>query len=300
MGRGVAIIPLVRSIFEPSIFCSRFSAAQFDPGFAFANVLSLICVLKFIEVLHASLVHFRIRLNRRITSQEMSSMQSNRQEGDLGVSNKEGEVRRLAAIMFTDIVGYTSMSQNNESLALDLLDEHRSIFRPILATHGGEEIKTIGDSFLVEFRSALDAVRCAISMQEALAKRNVACTSVRQIQVRIGIHVGDVVRIGNDVYGDTVNLAQRIESSSEPGGVAISAQVYEQVKNKIAFPIEKLGEYQLKNVALPTLLYTIHPMSTERKQGMRRLFIPSRLFIYYNEREMEGQVRKRIQSSELN
>ena len=89
-------------------------------------------MLKFIEVLHASLVHFRIRLNRRITSQEMSSMQSNRQEGDLGVSNKEGEVRRLAAIMFTDIVGYTSMSQNNESLALDLLDEHRSIFRPIL------------------------------------------------------------------------------------------------------------------------------------------------------------------------
>ncbi|MDG6908339.1 MAG: adenylate/guanylate cyclase domain-containing protein, partial [Nitrososphaerota archaeon] len=193
------------------------------------------------------------------------------------MSNKEGEVRRLAAIMFTDIVGYTSMSQNNESLALDLLDEHRKIFRPILATHGGEEIKTIGDSFLVEFRSALDAVRCAVSMQEALAKRNLECTSVRQIQVRIGIHVGDVVRVGNDVYGDTVNLAQRIESSSEPGGVAISAQVYEQVKNKITFPIEKLGEYQLKNVAMPTLLYTIHPASVERKP-IRRTFDTQRRF----------------------
>lgn len=192
-------------------------------------------------------------------------MQTNHQEDDLGASNREGGDRRLAAIMFTDIVGYTAMTQNNESLALDLLEEHRKLFRPILANHGGEEIKTIGDSFLVEFRSALEAVRCATNLQEALSKRNLESTSVRHIQVRIGIHVGDVVRVGNDVYGDTVNLAQRIESLSEPGGVAISAQVYEQVRNKISFPLERMGEYKLKNIATPTLIYAIRPLTNSGK-----------------------------------
>ena len=204
-------------------------------------------------------------------------MQANHQEDDLGVHNTDEEERRLAAIMFTDIVGYTAMTQSNESLSLELLEEHKKLFRPILASHGGEEIKTIGDSFLVEFRSALEAVRCAIKMQQALSERNVERTSVRRIQVRIGIHVGDVVRVGGDVYGDTVNLASRIESLSEPGGVVITAQVYEQVRNKIALPMVKMGEYQLKNIATPTLIYRIQPIMDGPKtvkdtQEMRRRF----------------------------
>lgn len=207
-------------------------------------------------------------------------MQTNREEDDVGtpkaVEEERGE-RRLAAIMFTDIVGYSGMTQSNESLALNLLEEHRKLFRPILSSHGGEEIKTIGDSFLVEFRSALDAVRCAIKMQQALSQRNVESTSVRQIQVRIGIHVGDIVRFGRDVYGDTVNLASRIEPLSEPGGVAISAQVYEQVRNKITFPIELMGEYRLKNIATPTLVYRIHPILTQR-QSIKETFDLQRRF----------------------
>lgn len=206
-------------------------------------------------------------------------MQANRDEDGVGSPNVEAEVRRLAAIMFTDIVGYSSMSQSNESLALALLDEHRKLFRPILASHGGEEIKTIGDAFLVEFRSALEAVRCAIKMQQALSQRNLENTSVRQIQIRIGIHVGDIVRVDGDVYGDTVNLASRIESVSGPGEIAISSQVYQQVVNKITFPIEKLGEYKLKNIATPTLVYRIQPIIDHRKPVKETREIQSRFAV---------------------
>ena len=184
-------------------------------------------------------------------------MQTDRQEDDLGAPEPRVGDRRLAAIMFTDIVGYTGLTQSNEALALELLEEHRQLLRQISAAHGGEEIQTIGDSFLIEFRNALDAVKCAIDMQQALSRRNLESTSIRQIQVRIGIHVGDVVRIGKDVYGDTVNLAKRIESLSEPSGIAISAQACEQVRNKIPISIEKMEEHRLKNVSMPMLIYKI-------------------------------------------
>ncbi len=194
----------------------------------------------------------------------MQTDRQEEQEDGISTPNLDGGDRRLGAIMFTDIAGYTALTQSNEALALELLEEHRRILRQILLRHGGEEIKTIGDSFLVEFRSALDAVRCAISMQQALSQRNYESTSIRQIHIRIGIHVGDVVKVGGDVYGDTVNLAQRMESISEPGGIVISAQVYEQVRNKIPFPIVKMGEYRLKNVETPSLVYIIRPTSRRK------------------------------------
>ena len=179
-------------------------------------------------------------------------------ESELATPNFDSSKdRRLAAIMFTDIVGYTSLTQRNESLALDLLEAHRKLLRSIFRNYGGEEIKTAGDAFLLEFRSALEAVRCAIELQRALSQWNSENTFLRQIHMRIGIHVGDVVKVGGDVYGDTVNLASRIESLAEPGGVAISTQVYEQVRNKIELPIEEMGEYRLKNVATPTMIYKI-------------------------------------------
>ena len=184
-------------------------------------------------------------------------MQTDHQGDGLGESLAEG-YRQLVAIMFTDIVGFTAFTQSNEGLALDLLDEHRKLLRPILSAHGGKEIKTIGDSFMVEFQSALDGVMCAIKLQQLMSQRNSGSTSTRQIQLRVGIHVGDVVKSGNDVYGDTVNLAQRIESICEPGDIAMSAQVYDQVRNKISFPIQKMEERMLKNVATPTSIYRIH------------------------------------------
>src|SRR5213596_3732112 len=102
--------------------------------------------------------------------------------------------------MFTDMVGYTALAQRNEALALELLEEHRTLLRSVFPRFNGTEIKTIGDAFLVEFHSALEAAQCAIEIQRALAKRNADAPADRQIQIRIGIHIGDVVHRGDDVY----------------------------------------------------------------------------------------------------
>ncbi|MDA4122485.1 MAG: tetratricopeptide repeat protein [Thaumarchaeota archaeon] len=175
-----------------------------------------------------------------------------------------GGERRLAAIMFTDIVGYTHLSQTNETLALELLEEHQSLLRPSFAAHGGTEVKTIGDAFLVEFRSALDAVTCAVELQKKMGERNVGGPSSRRVEVRIGIHVGDVVHGTGDILGDAVNVASRIEPLAEPGGICISQQVYDQIRNKTSLEIEKLGDVRLKNVDLPMKVYRIKMASNGR------------------------------------
>lgn len=167
------------------------------------------------------------------------------------------ETRRLAAIMFTDIVGYTALTQQNEALSLELLNEHNRLLRPIFSKYAGREIKTMGDAFHVEFASALDAVRCAIELQETLNEHNASVLPERQLQIRIGIHVGDVVPQGQDIFGDAVNVASRIQPLAEPGGICISAQVYDQVHNKIEAPLRSLGKQELKNVAVPLEVFKL-------------------------------------------
>ena len=163
--------------------------------------------------------------------------------------------RRLAAIMFTDIVGYTSLVQENESSALELLEEHNRILRPHFSEHGGTEIKTIGDSFLVEFSSALRAVRCAVEIQGVLNARNATVSESKKIQIRVGIHVGDVEHRDGDIFGDGVNIASRIEPLAEPGGICISEQVYAQIENKLEALFSDLGSQALKNIAKPVQVY---------------------------------------------
>jgi adenylate cyclase len=155
--------------------------------------------------------------------------------------------RRLAAIMFTDMVGYTAAAQTDERAALALRKEQEELVHPVLTAHQGRKVKSTGDGFLVEFESALHATECAVDIQRRLRERN-GRTGVRPIDLRIGIHLGDVEEDGTDIFGDAVNIASRIEPTAEPGGICISGAVREQVRNKIRDPLEKLPSTALKGV----------------------------------------------------
>src|SRR3990172_7329334 len=168
----------------------------------------------------------------------------------------EGE-RRLAAIMFTDMVGFTTLAQRDEALAMQLLDEQRGIIRPLLAKYRGREVETTGDGFLVEFASSLGAVRCAVEIQSTLKQLNEDRPEGERILIRIGIHLGDVIHRGTDVAGDAVNVASRIEPLAPPGGVCVTAQVHASVLNKVEYGFESLGIPQLKNVATPIEVFRI-------------------------------------------
>lgn len=157
--------------------------------------------------------------------------------------------RRMAAIMFTDLAGYSAMVRDNEALALMLLDLHFEMVRARLPGYGGREIKTIGDAFMIEFPSALQAVHCALSIQQAQARYNEANVSGEQFHIRIGIHMGDVEPRGNDLFGDGVNIAARIEPHSPRGGLAVSASVHDAVRGRISAPFSSQGAKALKNVS---------------------------------------------------
>jgi class 3 adenylate cyclase len=156
--------------------------------------------------------------------------------------------RRLASVMFMDIVGYSAIAHADESIAFRLLRDQRELVRPFFQRHNGREIKTIGDGVLVEFASALDAVTCAFEIQKAIHDSNTSKATQDRILMRIGIHLGDVIHTRNDVFGDAVNLASRVEPAAPAGGVAFTRQVYEEVKNKVKFPIFELGPHKLKNI----------------------------------------------------
>src|ERR1700746_3656014 len=173
------------------------------------------------------------------------------------VLSENSEQRKLAAIMFTDMVGYSALSQRDDKLAQELLEEHRQLLREIFPRFNGVEIKTIGDAFLVEFGSALEAAQCAIEIQRALAKRNADAPAERQIQVRIGVHIGDVVHRGGDVYGDGVNIASRTQRLADAGGICVSMDVERQIRNALETRFEKLAPTELKNISVAMDLFRI-------------------------------------------
>jgi adenylate cyclase len=168
------------------------------------------------------------------------------------------EDRRLSAIMFTDIQGYSALTHKNESLALELLAKNRQILQDIFSDHNGRIVKTLGDGLLVEFPSATDAVNSAVEAQKSLKETNSPeRTDQTQVVLRIGIHLGEVIEDSGDILGDGVNIAARIEPICDPGGICFTRQVFDQVHNKIKEKIVKVGVKELKNISTPVEIYKV-------------------------------------------
>jgi adenylate cyclase len=164
--------------------------------------------------------------------------------------------RRLAAILAADVVGYSRLMETDEAGTLNALRAwQRDILHPLVAGHGGRVVKLMGDGVLAEFASAVNAVECAVALQAAMAAPNRALPPDRRVLLRIGINLGDVLVEGDDLYGDGVNLAARIEALAEPGAVNLSQAVFEQVQGKVDIAFEDTGEHSLKNIARPMRIY---------------------------------------------
>lgn len=180
--------------------------------------------------------------------------------GDDTSSMMHAEQRRLAAIMFTDIVGFSRQMSSNETRTLRLLDTHNRLIRQAVAAHHGTVIKTVGDAFLVDFPSVVHAVQCAQQIQAQLAERNANQETAEQIHVRIGIHLGDIIQKDGDVFGDGVNIAARLQSLAEPDTICVSDVVYRDVAKKVELGmVVSLGTPKLKNIAERFQVYTLLP-----------------------------------------
>lgn len=166
--------------------------------------------------------------------------------------------RKLAAIMFTDIKSFSKKMNENEEIAMQLLRVHDDTLKAIIEKYDGKIVKAIGDAFMVDFSSAVNAVKCAIEAQESFWKYNQGKeTELERLEIRIGIHLGDVITDGNDIFGDGVNIASRIESVTEPNRICISQDVFSQIKNKMSVKTFMMGSIQLKNIPEPVDVYEI-------------------------------------------
>lgn len=169
------------------------------------------------------------------------------------------EARKLAAILAADVVGYSRLAGSDEDRTLARLRALRSdLIDPTIAVHAGRVVKRTGDGTLVEFRSVVDAVRCAVELQNAMLERNSGVSPDRRIEFRVGIHIGDIVEESDgDLMGDGVNIAARLEGIAEPSGLCLSGAAYEQVRDKLKEEFEDLGEKELKNIARPVRAFRV-------------------------------------------
>src|SRR5246127_1240132 len=163
--------------------------------------------------------------------------------------------RRLAAIVAADVAGYSRLMGLDEVGTARTLREHRKVTDALVAKHGGRLVKTTGGGVLLEFPSVVDAVECAVAVQAAMAQRNEGVPQDRRMLLRIGINLGDILIEGEDILGDGVNVAARLESIAEPGGICVSSSAYEQVRGKVAAEFTDLGEQRLKNIDRPVRVY---------------------------------------------
>jgi TolB-like protein/class 3 adenylate cyclase len=166
--------------------------------------------------------------------------------------------RRLAAILAADVAGYSRlMGADEEGTLAQLKALRRELADPKIKEHRGRIVKTTGDGLLIEFASVVDAVRCAVEVQREMAERNADVSPDGRIEFRMGINLGDIMKDGRDIYGDGVNVAARLEALAEPGGICVSRVVRDQVRDKLAFSFEDMGEQQVKNIARPIRVHRI-------------------------------------------
>jgi adenylate cyclase len=173
--------------------------------------------------------------------------------------------RRLMAVLAADVAGYSRLMSTDEEGTLARLKSHRhDLFDPKIEENRGRLVKTTGDGLLAEFGSVVDALRCAAEVQHAMVERNAKLPLDEQIQFRIGINVGDVVIDGNDIFGDGVNVAARLEGLADPGGICVSARVQEDVQGKLDIAFEEMGDQQLKNISRPVKAFRVAPAKSTR------------------------------------
>jgi len=174
-------------------------------------------------------------------------------------------IRKLAAILAADVVGYSKLMGEDEAGTLSALKHcRRELFDPTVDRHRGRIFKVIGDGILAEFQSVVDGVRCAIDIQTAMMRKKFGRGEGKKLHFRIGLNLGDVIADGDDIYGDGVNIAARLETLAEPGGLCISGPVYDQVKNKLDLGYDDLGPQTVKNIADPIRVYKVYSTASGR------------------------------------
>src|SRR5215469_9931189 len=175
------------------------------------------------------------------------------------------QTRRLAAILAADVAGYSRlMGEDEEGTLARLKAIRRELADPKVKEHHGRIVKTTGDGLLLEFASVVDAVRCAVEVQREMAERNANVPPDRRLELRMGINLGDIIVDGDDIFGDGVNITARLEALAEPGGICVSRVVRDQVRDKLDFAFEDIGEQQVKNIARPVRVYRVRATASER------------------------------------
>jgi len=173
------------------------------------------------------------------------------------MSNEQNVTRKLRAILSADVKGYSLLMADDEVHTIETLKKYRQIMSSLIDQHSGRVVDNPGDNILSEFSSAVDAVNCAVQIQNRLKKENAKFVEDRRLQFRIGVNIGDVVQDGGRIYGEGVNIAARIESLADPGGVYISRNIYNHIKKKVDFQYEYIGEHTVKNISDPVRVYKV-------------------------------------------
>src|SRR5262249_58697470 len=181
--------------------------------------------------------------------------------------------RKLAAILSADVEGYSRLMGDDEAATVRAITEYRGVVASAVAQHSGRVVDAPGDNVLAEFSSVVDAVQCGVDIQRELQSRNAALPDARRMRFRIGINLGDVIVEGERIYGDGVNIAARLESLAEGGGICLSGTAYDQVEGKLPFRYESLGDHTVKNIVRPLRVYRVllesGPSSALRSTGRR-------------------------------